>query len=66
MIKLQKSSASFVKRKFYFVEQVLLKWLLVTELIDFTVLKMTFKGLLIEMMPSNFQINIRKKKGEIR
>ena len=47
------------------MEDVLsLKWLLVPERIDFTVLKMTFKGLLNERMPSNFQISIKEKKRE--
>ena len=49
------------------MEDVLsLKWLLVPERIDFTVLKMTFKGLLNERMPSNFQISIKEKKRELR
>ena len=39
-----------------------LKWLLVPERIDFTVLKMTFKGLLNERMPSDFQISIKEKR----
>ena len=43
---------------------VSLKWLLVPERIVFTVLKMTFKGLLNERMPSNFQISIKEKKRE--
>ena len=42
------------------------KWLLVSERIDFTVLKMTFKGLLNERMPSNFQISIKEQKRELR
>ena len=67
MIKLQKSCASFVKGKFCSIEDVVsLKWLLVPERIDFTVLKMTFKGLLNERMPSNFQISIKEKKRELR
>ena len=45
---------------------VSLKWLLVPERIDFTVLKMTFKGLLNERMPSNFQISIKEKKRKLR
>ena len=32
----------------------------------FTVLKMTFKGLLNERMPSNFQINNKEVKRELR
>ena len=50
------------------MEDVLsLKWLLVPEKIDFTVLKMTFKGRpLNERMPSNFQISIKEKKRELR
>ena len=67
MIKLQKSCTSFVKGKFCSIEDVvLLKWLLVPERIDFTILKMTFKGLLNERMPSNFQISIKEKKREFR
>ena len=67
MIKLQKSCASFVKGKFCSTEDVVsLKWLLVPERIDFTVLKMTFKGLLNDRMPSNFQISIKEKKRELR
>ena len=67
MIKPQKSCASFVKGKFCSIEDVVsLKWLLVPERIDFTVLKMTFKGLLNERMPSNFQISINEKKREVR
>ena len=63
MIKLQKSGASFVKGKYYSIEDVVsLKGLLVPERIDFTVLKMTFKGLLNERMPSNFQISIKEKR----
>ena len=66
MIKLQKSCASFVKGKYCSMEDVAsLKWLLVPERIDFTVLKMTFKGL-NERMPSNFQICIKEKKWELR
>ena len=42
------------------------KWLLVPERIDFTVLKMTFKDLLNERMPSHFQISIKEKKLELR
>ena len=62
MIKLQKSCASFVKGKFCSIEDAVpLKWLLVPERIDFTVLKMTFKGLLIERMSSNFQISTKKR-----
>ena len=41
---------------------VSLKGLLVPERIDFTVLKMTFKGLLNERMPSNVQISIKEKR----
>ena len=67
MIKLQKSCASFVKGKFCSTEDVVsLKWLLIPERIDFTVLKMTFKGLLNERMPSNFHISIKEKKQELR
>ena len=62
MIKLQKFCASFVKGKFCLVEDMVsLKWLLVPERIDFTVLKMTFKGLVNERMPSNFLISIKEK-----
>ena len=43
-----------------------LKWLLVPERTDFTVSKMTFKGLLNERMPSNFQISIEEKKRELK
>ena len=65
MIKLKKSFASCVKSKYCSMEDVVsLKWLLVPERIDFTVLKMTFKGLLNERMPSNFQISIKEKKRE--
>ena len=67
MIKLQKSCASFAKGKFCSIEDVVsLKWLLVPERIDFTVLKMIFKGLLNERMSSNFQISIKEKKRELR
>ena len=67
MIKLQKSCASFVKDKFCSIEDMVsLKWLLVPERIDLTVLKMTFKSLLNERMPSNFQISIKEKKRELR
>ena len=46
---------------------VSLKWLLVPQKIDFTVLKMTFKGRpLNERMSSNFQISIKEKKRELR
>ena len=63
MTKLQKSCDSFGKRKFCSVEDVVsLKWLLFPRRINFMVLKMTFKGLLNERVPSNFQINITKKK----
>ena len=34
--------------------------------IDFTVLKMIFKGLLNERMPSNYQISIQEKTRELR
>ena len=54
MIKLQKSCASFVEGKYCSIEDVIsLKWLLAPERIDFTALKMTFKGLSNEKMPSN-------------
>ena len=67
MIKLQKSCASFVNDKFCSIEDMVsLKWLLVPERIDLTVLKMTFKSLLNERMPSNFQISIKEKKRELR
>ena len=67
MIKLKKSFASCVKSKYCSMEDVVsLKWLLVPERIDFTVLKMTFKGLLNERMPSNFQISIKEKKRKLR
>ena len=67
MIKLQKSCTSFVTAKFCSIEDVVsLKWLVVPQRIDFTVLKMTFKGLLNETMPSNFQISIKEKKRELR
>ena len=64
MTKLQKSYASFVKGKFCSIEDVVsLKWLLVPKRIDFTI---TFKCLLNERMPSNFQISIKEKKQELR
>ena len=67
MIKLEKSCAIFVKGKSCSIEDVVsLKWLLVPERIDFTVLKMTFKGFLNERMPSNFQISIKEQKQELR
>ena len=67
MIKLQKSCASFVKGKFCSIEDMVsLKWLLFSERTDLTALKMTFKGLLNERMPSNFQISIKEKKRELR
>ena len=67
MIKLQKFCAGFVKSKFCSIEDVVsLKWLLVPERIDFTVLKMAFKVLLNERMPSKFQISIKEKKRELR
>ena len=67
MIKLQKSCASFAKGKFCSIKDVVsLKWLLVPERIDFTVLKMTFKSLFNERMPLNFQISIKEKKRELR
>ena len=67
MIKLQKSCATFVKGKLYSLEDVVsLTWLLVPERIDFTVLEMTFKGLLNARTPSNFQISIKEKKRELR
>ena len=67
MIKLQKSCAIFVKGKLYSLEDVVsLTWLLVPERIDFTVLEMTFKGLLNARTPSNFQISIKEKKRELR
>ena len=65
MIKLQKSCASFVKGKFCSIENVVSrKWQLVPERIDFAVLKMKFKGLLNERVPSNFRISIKEKKRE--
>ena len=67
MLKLQKSCASFVNGNFCSTKDVVsLKWLLVPERIDFTVVEMTFKGLLNERMPSNFQISIKEKKRELR
>ena len=67
MIKLQKPCARFVKGKYCSMEHVVsLKCLLLPERIDFTVLKMTFKGFLNERMPSNFQISIKEKKRELR
>ena len=61
MIKLQKSCAS----KFCSIENVVSrKWQLVPERIDFAVLKMKFKGLLNERVPSNFRISIKEKKRE--
>ena len=45
---------------------VSLKWPLVPARIDFTVLKVTFKGLLNERMPSNFQISIKERERELR
>ena len=64
MIKLLQST---IKGKYCSSEDVVsLKWLLVPETIDFIVLKMTFKGLLNERMPSNFQISIKEKKRELR
>ena len=67
MIRLQKSCTSFVKGKSCSIEHaVSLKWLLVPGIIDFIVLEMTFKGLLNERMPSNFQISIKEKKRELR
>ena len=62
MIKLQTLCASFLRHKFCFAEDILpLKWLLVPEQFDFTVLKMIFKEFLNNRMPSNFQINIKKE-----
>ena len=67
MIKLQKSCTTLVKGKYCSIEDVVsLKWVLVPERIDFTVLEMTFKGLLNERMPSNFQVSIKEKKRELR
>ena len=46
---------------------VSLEWPLVPERIGFTVLKMTFKGLLNDIFgPSNFQISIKEKKRELK
>ena len=62
MIKLEKLCANFLRHKFCSAEDILpLKWLLVPEQFDFTVLKMIFKGFLNNRMPSNFQTNIKKK-----
>ena len=56
-----------MKGKYCSMEDVVsLEWLLAPERIDFTVLKGTFKGLLNERMPSNFQISIKEKKRELR
>ena len=65
MIKLQNSCASFVKGKFFSIEDMVsLKWLLFPERIDFTVLKIACKGLLNERMRSNFQISIKEESNE--
>ena len=45
---------------------VSLKWLLVPEKIDFTVLKMIYKSILNKRMPSNFQISIKEKNRDFR
>ena len=67
MIKLQKSCTRFAYGKYCSIEDVVsLKWLLIPDRIDFTVLKMTYKGLLNERMPSNFQISIKEKKRKLR
>ena len=67
MINLQKSCASFVYGKYCSIEDtVSMKWLLIRERIDSTVLKMTYKGLLNERMPLNFQISIKEKKRKLR
>ena len=67
MIKLQKSCTRSVYGNHCSIEDVVsLKWLLIPERIDFTVLKMTYKGLLNERMPSNFQISIKEKKRKLR
>ena len=63
MIKLQKFCASFVKGKFCSTKDVVsLKWLMVSERTDFTVLKMTCNGFLNEGMPSKFHISIMESR----
>ena len=50
-----------MKGKYCSIEDVVTtKWLVVPERIEFTVLKMTFNGLLNERMPSNVQISIKE------
>ena len=62
MVKLQKSCAGFVKRKYSSIEEiVLLKWLLILDQIDYTVLKLIFTRILNERMPPKLKIVIQKK-----
>ena len=64
MIKPQRSCASFIKRKYCSKEDIVsLKWLLIPEQIDYTVLKLMFKGILKGRMVSNLQINIKNNKS---
>ena len=43
-----------------------MKWLLIPKRIDYTILKLTFKELLNEKMPSNLQIGVKNNKRELR
>ena len=67
LLKLQKACASFVLNKYAACEDTeKLKWLLVPERINFTIVKVIFKSLLKEAVPENLEIQVRTSNWSLR
>lgn len=67
MIKLQKSCVSLARRQKSSMEDIVsLKWLLIPKRIDYTILKLTFKRILNERMPSYLQMGKGNNKRKLK
>ena len=62
MIKLQRSCTSFVKQMQVNVKHNVYKWLLIPSKINYTILKLMFKGIPNERVPSNLHTGIKNNK----
>ena len=67
MIKLQKSCVSLARRQKSSMEDIVsLKWLLIPKRIDYTILKLTFKRILNQRMPSYLQMGKGNNKRKLK
>ena len=67
LLKLQKACAGFVLKKYATCEDVTkLKWLLVPERTNFTIVKLIFRGLLRQNITENLEIQVRTSNWSLR